>query len=373
MANLMEATIDNHRDHAVGYIDQYIFTSNVLVAYMSGVAYNSGISYFKNFVSDTGQQSLMLHYGERGYGQVIGWQSNRGTLAIKVNKIPNTDMSRFIIYRKRGDYVNGKKINYVQARIEERIFFKLSDIIDDLKKAYDNIPGVYHSNGDTLERTLDVYNPSCRRFINSYLKDNCELIKKKACEIIKKNVNFPFLDEWISYLIKEEVIDIKTYSARYADLDNPNNVYVVSVGFYTNSLENAIQTGLSKKEISINGTNEASDKFNDIDTLTDYLQYFSSNLIDKASNKFSAIFDPSKEEFNNKEKDYFQYAQHNSKLQFFNTQKNVIAAVSRSLNKNRSALVVGEMGKLQCRSWFNKYRRSGIIMAELNWKLLPVA
>ena len=71
------------------------------------------------------------------------------------------------------------------------------------------------------------------------------------------------------------------------------------------------------RSVEINGSNMVSSTFSQIETLTDYLKFFSGKLIDKASNCFNPIFDPNTEKFTQKEKDYFDYAAYSGKLKVF--------------------------------------------------------
>lgn len=168
--------------------------------------------------------------------------------------------------------------------------------------------------------------------------------QKKIFNILKKTVDIPVLEEWTSFLLGCNSISIYPCRAYYADIENPRNIYAFKVLFCPRSVTADISRALNQGHISINGSKIVSSEFNRIHNLTDYLEHFSSQLINKAANKFSAVFDPNKENFTADENNYFDFTAYNSSLKMFNTQKNVIGAVSRALNKDNSALIVGEMG-----------------------------
>jgi SNF2 family DNA or RNA helicase len=180
---------------------------------------------------------------------------------------------------------------------------------------------------------------------------NCPVVQHEIFKCMKDCFSVPILEEWMPYLLRESntrggpFIKIKPAKPFYADYNNPNNIYALSVTFQSESqLEKLIEAGLKNHEISIMNRMANSAEIDSVKNLNDYLNKFSDQLINKVSSKFSAVFDPEKESFNQREKDFFDYSEYFGKLKFFEAQKNVIAAVNRSLKTQRSAFIVGEMG-----------------------------
>lgn len=178
---------------------------------------------------------------------------------------------------------------------------------------------------------------------NDYVLDLVYSYIKKYCAV-------PILKEWIRYCYSNTMRDSNVFrissAAHYHsdEIDEENDICAIILTVEDNALRNRISHGLQKKEISICGKNEVSQKASTVRNLTDYLSLYSNQLIDKATKIFKPLFNPNTDPFTDREEDYFQFSEYYGRLKLFTTQKNVIAATSRHLKKNRSAFICGEMG-----------------------------
>ena len=247
-------------------------------------------------------------------------------ISTKTVKIPDTDVINVVSMVKDNC---GYYQMYKNPYKEYYLYVPLKPILSKISGSFDTIAERFMSSNIVLQSEILLTEEFCH-----------ELFK-----LLRKYSSVPILEDWIPYLISNNnTFDFKLCRSYYADLESDNNVVVVNLNINDNFIESAISDGLRQGLISINGSNQVSNEVRYAETLTDYLQLYSSQLIDKAAQKFTPIFNPEQDSFNEKEKDYFDYAEYYGKLKFFEAQKNVIASISRSLNKNKSCLLIGEMG-----------------------------
>lgn len=305
--------------------------------YVSAYAYPNGINYLKtsntrNYSSEDRQIVFSSTDGNKNVYVDNIYNTKRNYIS-KVTRIPNEDIYRIINVpnREQLEMDNINKGNYCDRVC--LFYIETTKIINILLR--NGIPQ------DTLEE--EFYSPSAR-FKNILME--CPEIHHEIYKLIKNVTNIPFIEEWVQYVLtaNDRALRISWSSAIYDSLYSSNNIYAAIVKINNNEIKNTITNGLKAGRISINGCRAVSNVSSGVRNLTDYLGHFSNQLITKASNKFTACFDPEKDQFTEKEKDFFEYADYFGKLKLYNAQKNVIAAVSRALNKNRSAFVVGEMG-----------------------------
>lgn len=330
----------------IGYAKEIIYSNYYNIPLlMSGYCYTSTSGQLK--ISKNDKMSKDFRF--RGSDSSISLSLSHYMLDVfrfKTTKIKDTDMSNVFWYfrapamikSKNGTY-NSFVVNQDSPRNNSVIYITLDSIkpllLDYMTKKY--------SYGHPLMSTL-LQNRGCLSELIPYLKRSTE-IQDKIYNIIKKATKIPFAKEWLPYVLDHtRAIEFNLSLALYSDWDDPSNMYAFTVSIHNPSLKSEISNALSQGLLKINNSNMVSSAFDNISTLTDYLKHFSGKLIDKTANYFNPIFDPNNESFTQKEKDYYDFAGYNSKLKFFDAQKNVVGAVSRSLKKNKAALIVGEMG-----------------------------
>ena len=318
------------------YCEQAIFSNYVNngLIFLSGYAYNKALQ-FRNERKKDG--SIDYTYEERYRirspltGYINDFKISRNKINMPYNlryksiKIPDTDLYSINIYPTRAPGLNND-FGFI-------FFVPLKEVLPPNKEEWNNYVTALEG-----ENRGYYYNKIIERIKKS------KFVMHEIYKLLKEKSFVPILEEWIEKLFEKEALTIRLNYAYYANLDNPNNIFSFEFFFSDDRLVNTISRLLKNKEISINGSNEASEIMKSTNTLTEYLGHFSNQLIDKASNKFTAIYDPAKDKFTQREKDYFDYTEYASGLNFFNAQKYTISAVSRSLNCTNSAIIVGEMG-----------------------------
>lgn len=180
--------------------------------------------------------------------------------------------------------------------------------------------------------------------VANYIKMN-ESFKDRIFEILKKVCPFPFSRGWIDYIIGEKCITLEPCRAKYADIENSENVYAIIFKFDVKSVFRKVKEGLSLGRININSNASGANQNGNVpDNLSEYLEKYSEELVGKINCKFTPLFSPVSDKFTEKEKDYFEYAKSFSGINFYTAQKNIIASISRSIKKNGNSIIVGEMG-----------------------------
>lgn len=338
MADLLE--VQNNSSYkslapgtTLGFLTQILDINN-RPFYYSGLCYSSATWAFKpkKVINERGLIDYKIKM--RKNESVFSYMNLRcDGLKSKIVKIPNTDLSHFITYIP--ECVN---YNSVQGNPLFLIYIKLDEIkprIEDIAKNQFTTADKVLSSSYMLTRLI----PDLKRM---------PMIQDKIFAIIRNNVKIPFLKEWIDYLLSHSnAVSFQLCRGTYADFNDPNNLYAFSITVNEDRIRREICDALSQGLLRLNNSNDISQTFAEgkITDLTSYLQHFSNHLIDKATKRFAPIFNPGTDSFTSKEQNYFDYAADLSKMKFFNTQKNVMTAVSRSLNKQKSALIVGEMGQ----------------------------
>ena len=334
---------DSYRlEQPLGYATQIVYSSieNVPL-FMVGYSY-AGIASNTFKINDEYNRRFYFHTPD-SWMEVNLQQSHRSVLRFKSCKIAGTDLSN-ISWRYENpklEAIEGDKI--VFGHKKNIIYIKFDKIKNILKEELERKASQQNAYRNlTLEDILFSRN-NMLDFVSVF--KTVPEIKDKIYEAIKQRVKTPFIKEWMDFILEHTfAVSFSMSRAIYADIDDPNNVYAFLIEIDEYRLSREISLALSQGLLKINGSNMVSSTFSQIETLTDYLKFFSGKLIDKASSCFNPVFDPNTEKFTQKEKDYFDYAAYSGKLKFFNAQKNVIGAISRSLNVNKSALLVGEMG-----------------------------
>lgn len=332
----------NYSNKLIGYADQLVvYDSNYgeLPVYMSLYTYQSTMKTFRPSINKAKNSANNMYrmtsddYTYFGYrvenesGPDFYGRFRWGHLPyinVKQSKIQGTDMVNAISYAEETNVSTTNRASYHQYLL----YLPLSSILDDIA-------------GDDKTKSLKLSNR------NALLRGEVMLSKAFQSEIYKllrSTTSIPVLENWIEYLINNDCIYCKLCRCLYSNLYNEDNIFVIEVCFNEASIKGEIARGLTNKHININGSNEVSERTQKIHNLTEYLGQYSGQLIDKAANKFTPIFNPEQDSFTEKEQDYFDFAEYYGRLKFFEAQKNVIASIARNLVKNKSCLVVGEMG-----------------------------
>lgn len=328
-------SISDRNGRVFGYADQAIFshTSGISEIFVSAYCYDSSAGLIRPMldVRPDSDNGIDIDFKKDQFRYRLHNNLTKKQIESKTVRIPGSEMVRIINVIKQNNIVNKKDYGPCKNRV---VYFKLKPFLD-----------FYREQTTDADSELEnsIYNGAnkLKNVMLDYRGFHHEVYK-----LIKNETDVPFLEEWVGYVLNygNEAIRIYTPSALYADIDSEENIYAINVFINENRILNAVKAGLQSNQISINGSNISSVSTENITSLTEYLEKFKDQLIEKASSKFTPCYNPESDEFNQKEKDYFDYASYFGKLNFYNTQKTVIAAVNRSLETNRNAFIVGELG-----------------------------
>lgn len=334
--SLIKITSDDSRDfnRSIGFAKQILFNKGTgNISYADIYCYKSNVNYFikRNKIKDDGPPLVSVKISHtNGLYMYYYFKSDTNSNRTKIINVNDYDIVNLISYQKKlHENITGRQVSC------------------DIMLNFSSVKNVFESaaRNDSIDLVIAKASNYSSRLVP--LLKEIPAVQDKIFKIIKKHSCIPFLKEWLPKVLKDTAaIKIIPHEAYYADINDPDNLYIFNIQFSTYTLEKTVRDLLSQGLLNINGTNAPSPLFAEhkITNLTEYLEHFSGILISKATNKFIPTFNPNTDQFNKKELSYFEYANDLGKLNLFNSQKNVMTAVSRSLNKEKSALIVGEMG-----------------------------
>ena len=319
----------------IAYSDQILFTNNPAygtIMYMTAYGYYSNLKSFKpvpmtntspsdviKFGPETNVDSYYLVQPGRTYGSSFIIRNNTA-FNLKIQKIVGSELAKSTISMN----INKRPFD----RESGIIYVPLKDIFPDgvdIKEFKDQLIG-----GSSILKAYVLSSPRVQHEMFKFLKKNCTV---------------PILEEWMTYILdNDRYFYLYLPNAYYADLESENNIYGFSFSYDSVSIRETISMGLRSQILKVRGTNQVSKTMSNIHNLTQYLEHFSNQLINKSTEKFEALYDPDKDTFTEKEKSYFEYTEYAAGMNFFNAQRNSIAAIARGLNMHRSVVVCGEMG-----------------------------
>lgn len=371
----VQRTTYHGSDLVLGYADQVLWASyEDLAIYASVYTSEAGSKALKikKKIKDSDMTSWWSFVGINDYvvlnNSIYNTEPNRCALrrTIVTNKIHNSNLYKIIVYSNTDEIVsNYRQIIFsdVMKRISDNklrclnisdlpywnsrtfLYVKFSEVFPYFKEQFsfnkENDP--YHSK---LQSALSgsIYNRHMNEAVANYIKMN-ESFKDRIFEILKKVCPFPFSRGWIDYIVGEKCITLEPCRAKYADIENSENVYAIIFRFSVKDIFRKVKEGLSLGRININSNASGVNQNGNVpDNLSEYLEKYSEELVGKINCKFTPLFSPVSDKFTEKEKDYFEYAKSFSGINFYTAQKNIIASISRSIKKNGNSIIVGEMG-----------------------------
>ena len=327
--------ISDNNNIPFAFADQVILSGDYCPSeiFLSAYCYDSAVTRLKPLAAPRSDNDVSYNLTVSKDNKSYSFTNNftKKQLLTAVTHIPDSDMVKLVNYlpRKEEGYTPFKGC----ASRQYVVFFKLPELIRYYKE----------TSGKCIEEIEnDIYRRKTK--LKNTLLD-FDMLHTELYKLIKNNTNIPFLAEWLPYVLNSSNgIDIHLPTAFYADIEAEDNLYAVIVAVSEERIIRTVREGLASGQIAINDSHITSEKTREIKGLTDYLAAYNNQLIEKAGSRFSAYFDPEKDEYTEKEMDFFEYAEYYGKMQLYTAQKNVIVAINRSLDKNKSAFVCGEMG-----------------------------
>lgn len=179
-----------------------------------------------------------------------------------------------------------------------------------------------------------------------------EVIYNQLYEKFKKNITIPILREWIPYIIIKFPYHYNNYEANGFSTCHikkmnsyESNIIALRVNIDGDDIVNIISEGLKDHSINLGDKPVRTDiDENDVKTLDEYLGKYSSQLMNRVQNAFTPVFNSKTESFDSKVESFSNYVSYRSNKKLFNAQKSVINATARNIRKNRSTIIVGQMG-----------------------------
>lgn len=173
-------------------------------------------------------------------------------------------------------------------------------------------------------------------------KNELEL-KEILYDKIYANTSVPILNDWIDFIIdnfrrRKLIRSLNVYSS------HENNPFeVAKITFTKSGLLDIVQSGLRTGLISIDNIENSSEIMTEVNGLDMYLNVFGDILAEKIQQAFTPKFDPHADSYSEYVNNYDDSC-HYSGIEIYEAQKAVIQAAVNNLNKNKTTLVIGEMG-----------------------------
>ena len=159
----------------------------------------------------------------------------------------------------------------------------------------------------------------------------------------------PILPEWMGPILHSTNINnainlsADGLFVQQEDIPLEDKIFTFRIYFDENPFANIISTLVNNKTIST-GSEIEEGAITKVKSLTDYLNQFGDNLVQRAHERFEPLYTPGIDNPNAKAKQFFLNTQYYSDLDYYSAQQDVICAVAKGLQKNKRTLIVGECG-----------------------------
>lgn len=241
------------------------------------------------------------------------------------SKVPNSDFSHTIIYKKDRVYKN----SYGEEMYIGYIFLNIKKKDKDLYPCWNWI--------SVRTETLDE-------------KVIPELLLEQTYKKIYNNSSLPFLKEWTPYIVKQLLgkacMSLMTF---YQEEDKKSLDDDIMLGYTIrisiNGLTDIISEGLKNKKIFIKKDNYTpSEAMKAIEGLDGYLNTFNEVLAERVQKAFTPRFAPNKDKYSQELLDFVDYVSYKRKIDLYPAQKDVIQSISNCLDDKKAAFVIGSCG-----------------------------
>lgn len=186
----------------------------------------------------------------------------------------------------------------------------------------------------------EVDNPNAKRRMYIFCDEGdtdslfCELDKKTAVPLIPE-----FKDYILSECIRRKVLvplEVLSASVRF-------DAYMLEVSNDEHEMEDIVNNGLKTGNITIPG-NTCKSGFDDIQTVSQYLNKYGITIANRIRNSFDPLFDPAAEPICDRLKRINGYLKKNAGYSLYPAQLAVAEALKRRLDKSKVGIVVAECG-----------------------------
>ena len=211
-----------------------------------------------------------------------------------------------------------------------------------------------------LFRGADLFetDEAMQRFmqLDSYEKHSAILSNPAFIDVLYKKMSLcsrlPFLREWMEPLLQIRpesswynfvMLETSGFVHQQDEVPREEKIFTFKVYFNEGPLQRAI-TECFKRKLITAGSNVTTGEVSNTKTLTQYLDKFSDNLVQKAHERFHPLYTPGISMPTQKALDFFASAEYFSNLDYFAAQRDVICSVAKGLTRNKRTLIVGECG-----------------------------
>lgn len=172
---------------------------------------------------------------------------------------------------------------------------------------------------------------------------NEEELEEILYDKIYGNTSVPILKEWLPYILDNlrATSCVRRVEVYHCYEEAPFQCLKFSMS--RSGLLDIVQTGLRSGSLSIDQRNEVSQIMNEVTGLDMYLNVFGDTLAEKIQQAFVPKFNPHVDSYAEYVNNYDD-ACHYGGIEIYEAQKAVIQAVVNNMNKNKTTIVVGEMG-----------------------------
>lgn len=157
------------------------------------------------------------------------------------------------------------------------------------------------------------------------------------------NTSVPILKAWVPYILENlrSLSCVRRVEVYHCYEEAPFHCLKFSMS--RSGLLDIVQNGLRNGRLSISENNEVSEIMTEVTGLDMYLNVFGDILAEKIQGAFVPKFNPHQDTYTDYVNNYDD-ACHYGGIEIYEAQKAVIQAVVNNMNKNKTTIVVGEMG-----------------------------
>lgn len=185
--------------------------------------------------------------------------------------------------------------------------------------------------------------------------DNEDLnrLRNKIFDVIIDNTALPIIPEWKEYVVNNLLDNQKIRKINVYNFIDDTNISdkigylymcVSDRGAIQALVQNMIITGLNNNDITIDGCTGVSNMLLESTNISRYIDNFGSILCDNVVNKFTPLFNPTKEQLSDEIKDRTAISATHSHIYSYTAQENAEEAITRSMDINKHTILSGSCG-----------------------------
>jgi superfamily II DNA or RNA helicase/ribosomal protein S27AE len=224
-----------------------------------------------------------------------------------------------------------RKYGFCYAIVNNRFYSKEDEYNATLKKHF-------------TEYIEDINNPDIPEDERNYFNSILDILYNQ----INSYTTIPFKREWMPYFIKnykKTIYCMSMINPLYHDFFDANKNCIIYFTVKESNISDTIKRGLQNHKIWITKDNDTvSDKLKGITTLDSYINQYGTELMKKIQDSTQPLFTPGQDPYPKEIETFSANAKQAADIIPFTSQKSVIAAAAKNLRKNRSTIIVGEMG-----------------------------